>query len=70
MPSTRKQKAKARRSKEQSMLSDIENVNKMQGGPNLNSLERQVANSLNGSVGPNDGPNSSPEKILTCCQKK
>ena len=54
MPSTRKQKAKVRRSREQDMLSDIENVDIMLGGPNLNSLESEVSNSLNGFVGPND----------------
>ena len=57
MPSTRKQKANARRSRELEMLSDILEIRNIIWEikiPNFNSFEREVANSLKGSVGPND----------------
>ena len=41
MPSTRRQKAKARRSREMDMLSDYDNLDVMLGNENNNPIERE-----------------------------
>ena len=40
MPSTKRQKAKTKRSREMDMLSDYGNKDAMLGGKNINSFER------------------------------
>ena len=49
MPSTRKQKAKARKSREMDMMSDFENVDVMIGNGNINPIERELSD-MNGNV--------------------
>ena len=46
MPSTRRQKAKARKSREMDMLSDIENMDVMLGNANHNPIERELADAI------------------------
>ena len=46
MPSTRKQKAKARKSSEMDMMSDFENIDVMLGNKNINTIEREHSNVL------------------------
>ena len=50
MPSTRKQKAKARKSREMDLMSDFENVDVMIGIENINPIERQLSDMI-GNVG-------------------
>ena len=47
MPSTRRQKAKSRKSRELDMLSDYDNMDIMLGGGNSNSIERELDNLIN-----------------------
>ena len=47
MPSTRRQKAKARKSRELDMLSDYENMDIMLGDGNSNSIERELDSLIN-----------------------
>ena len=47
MPSTGKQKAKARNSREMDILSDYGNLDKMLGDGNTNSIERELDNVIN-----------------------
>ena len=46
MPSTRRQKAKARKSREMDMMSDIDNLDVMLGSGNENSIERELADAI------------------------
>ena len=46
MPSTRRQKAKARKSREMDMLSDIENMDVMLGNGNDNPIERELTDAI------------------------
>ena len=46
MPSTRRQKAKARKSREMDMLSDIENMDVMLGNANNNPKERELVDAI------------------------
>ena len=46
MPSTRRQKAKARKSREMDMLSDIENMDVMLGNGSNNPIERDLADAI------------------------
>ena len=46
MPSTRRQKAKARKSREKNMLSDIENMDMMLGNGSNNPIERELADAI------------------------
>ena len=46
MPSTRKQKAKARKSREMDMMSDFENMDVMIGNENTNPIERELSNMI------------------------
>ena len=46
MPSTRKQKAKARKSREMDMMSDIDNLDVMLGSGNENPIERELADAI------------------------
>ena len=54
MPSTRRQKTKARMSSERDMMSDFENKDVLFGNENVNSIERELANTINGSISNND----------------
>ena len=54
MPSTRRQKAKARRSRELDMLSDYGNMDVMLGEGNSNSIERELDSLINVPEGPQD----------------
>ena len=47
MPSTRKQKAKARKTRELDMLSDYGNMDIMLGDGNSNSIERELDSLIN-----------------------
>ena len=49
MPSTRRQKAKARRSREMDMLSDFDNLDMMLGNGNNNPIERELADAIDQS---------------------
>ena len=49
MPSTRRQKAKARKSKEMDMMSDFENLDVMLGNDNVNPIERELSNVIGNS---------------------
>ena len=49
MPSTRKQKAKARKSREMYMMSDFENLDVMLGNGNNNPIERELADAIDQS---------------------
>ena len=49
MPSTRRQKAKARKSREMDMLSDFENLDVMLGNENGNPIERELAEAIDQS---------------------
>ena len=49
MPSTRRQKAKARRSREMDMLSDYDNLDVMLGNENNNPIERELAEAIDQS---------------------
>ena len=51
MPSTRRQKAKARKSRELDMLSDYGNMDIMLGDGNSNSIERELDSLINVRVG-------------------
>ena len=58
MPSTRRQKAKARRSREMDMLSDYDNLDVMLGSENNNPIERELAEAIDQSSAHGDaGPN-------------
>ena len=46
MPSTRRQKAKARKSREMDMMSDIDNLDVMLGSGNENPIERELADAI------------------------
>ena len=49
MPSTRCQKAKAKRSREMDMLSDYDNLDVMLGNENNNPIERELADAIDQS---------------------
>ena len=49
MPSTRRQKAKARKSREMDMMSDFENLDVMLGNINNNPIERELAEAIDQS---------------------
>ena len=49
MPSTRKQKAKARKSREMDMMFDFENLDVMLGNSNNNPIERELADAIDQS---------------------
>ena len=49
MPSTRKQKAKARKSREMDMMSDFKNMDVMLGNYNANVIEREPSNVIENS---------------------
>ena len=49
MPSTRRQKAKARKSREMDMMSDFENLDVMLGNSNNNPIERELAEAIDQS---------------------
>ena len=54
MPSTRKQRAKARKSRELDMLSDYGNIVVMLGDGNSNSIERELDSLINVPEGQRD----------------
>ena len=49
MPSTRRQKAKAKKSKEKDMMSEFENLDVMLGNENNNPKERELADAIDQS---------------------
>ena len=49
MPSTRRQKAKARKSREMDMMSDMDNLDVMLGSGNSNLIERELAEAIDQS---------------------
>ena len=51
MPSTRRQKAKARRSRDMDMLSDYDNLDVMLGNENNNPIERELAEAIDQPTG-------------------
>ena len=55
MPSTRRQKAKARRSREMDILSDYDNLDVMLGNENNNPIERELAEAIDQSSAHGDG---------------
>ena len=63
MPSTRKQKAKARRLRTRYDVrqSDIGNVDFMLGNHDLISWDRKIETSINGSTGPSDDRENSTQ---------
>ena len=50
MPYTRRQKAKARNSREMNMMSDFDNLDIMKGNENINAIERELANTIGEST--------------------
>ena len=46
MPSTRRQKAKARKSREMDMMSDMDNLDVMLGNGSENPIEREIADAI------------------------
>ena len=54
MPSTRRQKAKARRSREMDIMSDFENLDVMLRNENNNPLERELADAIDQSLAHGD----------------
>ena len=50
MPSTRRQKAKARKSREMDMMSDLDNLDVILGSGNDNPIERQLADAIEQSL--------------------
>ena len=62
MPSTRKQKAKARKSREMDMMSDFENMDVMIGNENTNPIERELSNMIGNEVN-NQGIESNPQSL-------
>ena len=49
MPSTRGQRAKARKSSEMDMMSDSENMDIINGNDNVNQIERELSNVIGNS---------------------
>ena len=49
MPSKRRQKAKARKSREMDMMSDFENMDVLLGTDNINPIERELSNVIEDS---------------------
>ena len=69
MPSTRTQKAKAKKSRENDLLSDFDNMDVVLDDENSNPIKKELANTINGSASHSDTEassnnrgNSSPEK--------
>ena len=54
MPSTRRQNAKARMSRDVDMMSDYENMDILFGNQHINSIERDLAKTIDSSIGNND----------------
>ena len=46
MPSTRRQKARARKLREMDMMSDLDNLDNMLGNWNENPIEREIASAI------------------------
>ena len=46
MPSTRRQKAKARKSREMDMMSELDHLDIILGNGNDNPIEREIANAI------------------------
>ena len=59
MPSTRRQKSKARRSREMDMMSNFDNLDVMLGNENNNPIERELTDVQN-------NPQPTRTQILTC----
>ena len=54
MPSTRRPKAKARKSREMDMFSNFDNLDLMIGNDNINPIERELANTIEGLTNHDD----------------
>ena len=54
MPSTRRQKAKARNSRELDMMSDFKNLDVILGNDNINPIECELSNVIGNSENPCD----------------
>ena len=63
MPSTRKQKAKARKSREMDMMSDIENLDVMLGNSNNNPIEKELAEAIDQSSTHGDSDTNAYQEI-------
>ena len=50
MPSTRRQKAKARKSRKMDMMSDFDNLDVMLRNENMNPIERELADAIEQST--------------------
>ena len=59
MPSTRRQKAEASKSREMDMISDLDNLEIIIGNENKNPIEREVTNTIEGSVNQFDNESNS-----------
>ena len=66
MPSIRKQKAKARKSREMDMMSDFKNMDVMLGNNSINTIERELSNVIGNTGNHRDTePNPQPEENET-----
>ena len=54
MPSTRRQKAKARKSRELDMMSDFDNLDEILGNDKINPIERELSNVIGNPENPCD----------------
>ena len=54
MPSTRRQKTEARRSREMDMMRDFENMDLLRGREKVNPIEKELVNAIIGSISKND----------------
>ena len=63
MPSTRRQKAKARRSREMDLFFDFDNMEVVLDDKNSNPIVRELANTISGSVSHNDTEAPTIEEI-------
>ena len=59
MPSTRREKAKARKYRETDLMSDFDNMDVMIGNENINPTERELANTIEGSANHYDAESNS-----------
>ena len=66
MPSTRRQNAKAGRSREMDMMSDFEIMDDLLGNENVNPIERELAKPINGSISNNRVDSDSHSRKNSC----
>ena len=70
MPSTRRQKAKARKSREMDMMSDIDNLDVMLGNGSENPIERELADAIEQSSVQGDYKEMSTKGTIIALYKK